>query len=99
MTPMPYCTTIYEASQHNDVTKIQELLFKGIDPNCCEDDANVTPLHYAAQGNAYEAALLLITAGASLHSETSDGYTPLEIAKLNNNKKMITLFNKMMLFK
>jgi ankyrin repeat protein len=41
------------------------------------DDEGWTPLHFAAQGNAAEAARLLLDAGAQVDARDSTGHTPL----------------------
>ena len=77
---------------HNNADQVETLLSDGADPNHCLDEANVTPLHFAAQHNALDVVKLLITAGANLYARTNpDGQTPLEIAKINGHKEMETL--------
>lgn len=86
---------IFDAVTENDVNQINYLLQKGVDPNVCEDDAHITPLHFAAQNNALEAAQLLITAGADPTHQTKEGDTPLDIAKSYKHKEMINLLTKL----
>ncbi len=86
---------LIEAVIHNDVTNVRKLLENGADPNACQDRANVTPLHFAAQHNATDVVSLLITAGAKLHAITfPDQQTPLDIAKLHHHEAMVKLLNE-----
>jgi len=80
---------LIDAVVKNDTRAVSKLLANGIDPNIIEDEANVTPLHYAAQNNSLEAALKLIIAGARVNAVTEDGYIPLDIAVLNGSKHII----------
>jgi ankyrin repeat protein len=66
----------------NDIEEVKNLLQQGADPNFSEDKAKITPLHFAAQNNFLEIAILLIAAGAMLDARTvPEGETPLDIAK------------------
>ena len=48
-----------------------------------------TPLHWAASGNATEAAEALIAAGADIHTKDSDGRTPLDVAVSENSQAVL----------
>lgn len=83
---------LIEAVIHNDVAAVRSSLISGADPNHCQDKANVTPLHHAAQHNAVDVVELLITAGANLHARTKpEGETPLDVAKKFKHQAMITV--------
>ncbi len=84
---------LIDAVLNNDVSRVQRLLEEGADPNQTDDDASVTPLHYAAQYNTLEIAKLLIAAGADLLAETDDEQTPMQIAKLYGHVEMVELFS------
>lgn len=86
---------LIEATIKNDVDTVSKLLSQGADPDCTEDLANVTPLHYAAQNDCLECALYLITAGAKTSTRTNDGYTPMDIAKLHHSNRMIDFLAKL----
>jgi ankyrin repeat protein len=87
-------TDLISAVMANDTLKVQQLLLNGIDPNGVEDSAMVTPLHFAAQYGSYESALILIEAGALIDARTSDGITPLEIAKLHSKFDIVALLER-----
>lgn len=78
----------------NDADAVQELLKKGLDPNCCEDEAMVTPLHFAAQHNAQSTAIILLLAGADAHALTLDGLSPIDVAKMHNYEDMAEILRR-----
>ena len=83
---------LIEAVIHNNRLEVEQCLTAGTDPNACQDAANVTPLHFAAQHNATDVISLLIAAGANIYARTvPDGQTPLEVAKLNGHEEMVAL--------
>jgi len=84
---------LIEAVISNDTDTVKKLLSQGEDPDFCFDnEANITPLHFAAQENALEIAKLLIAAGANVHAETEpDGETPLDIARIHQSEGIIDL--------
>lgn len=83
---------LIEAVIDNDVEAVNKLLNRGIDPNLSLDDANITPLHFAAQGNCLEVIPVLVNAGANVHAETEpDGQTPLDIALLHKHDRIVQL--------
>jgi len=90
-------TSIIDAVINNDANLVKQLLDQGIDPNTTMDVAKVTPLHFAAQNNALNAAPVLIQAGANLRAKIDpEGMTPLDIAKLHKNQDMVELLEKFM---
>ncbi len=84
---------IMEATVRNNLKRLSQLLASGADPNAVEDHAGVTPLHHAAACGHYEAALLLLTAGAMLLKENFSNITPLDIARSRNDKRLVALFS------
>lgn len=87
---------LIEAVVANDAKLVQQLLLGGVDPNSYEDAAKVCPLHFAAQYNSLESALLLVRAGADIKAKTADGLTPLEIAEINlYGDRMLVLLSDM----
>lgn len=83
---------LIDAVINNDIEMVRCLLEEGADPNEFMDDAQLRPMHFAAQNNNLVIAKLLITAGADVHARTvPDGETPLDIAKLHGHKEFIDL--------
>ncbi len=74
--------TIFDVASKNDATLVQN--FINLFPLVVKARAseNVTPLHSAAQANAYDACKILLNAGASLTERaTSRSTTPLGLTK------------------
>lgn len=82
---------LIEAVINNDIEEVTLLLEQGADPNVTIDEAELTPLHFAAQNNALEIAQLLFTAGADLDNETDEGQTPLDVAREFHHEEMVKL--------
>jgi len=86
---------LIEAVINNNADAVRNILLLGADPNYCQDEANVTPLHHAAQHNAVGVVVLLLTAGANIHARTiPEGQTPLDVAILFKHKEMKALLEK-----
>ncbi len=83
---------LIEAVINNNAEQVRQLLSSGLDPNGFEDQAQVRPLHFAAQYNSLASALVLLEAGAQIDVTTADGITPLDVAKLHSHQDMIQLF-------
>lgn len=72
-----------------DTARVKYLLDTGHGPNECLDEAMVTPLHYAAQHNKIDIAMLLIEYGANVHACTKDEhYTALSLSLLFGHMKI-----------
>ncbi len=69
-----------------NLDEIHKLIHQGVNVNGYEDAAKIRPLHIALQYHASDVIKVLIAAGADPHAETSDGMTPLDIARLHNNE-------------
>ncbi len=82
---------LIQAVIHNEVAQVVTLLQQGADPNGYLDDAYISPLHFAAQCNAQETAMILLCAGADLHARTSEGLTPVNLAELHGHQDMMHL--------
>lgn len=87
-------TVLIEATIANDAGLLTKLLVNGADPNFVEDYAGVTALHHAADRGCYEAALVLLTAGAEIKEENLFGITPVQVAKNQQHHRLVELFNK-----
>lgn len=80
---------LHDATAHNDVTEISDLLFYGKNPNE-KDSQGWTPLHVAASHKcSMEVVRLLVDAGADPSSRDKLGYTPLHIAASCNNYEIV----------
>src|SRR4051794_16288491 len=93
-TAMTSMENLINAVIANDADKVQELLKNGLDPNGCEDEAMVTPLHFAAQHNAQTAAAILLWAGADIYALTSDGLSPSDVAEMHHFDDMVELLRR-----
>ena len=60
-----------------------------LNSRCCDGD---TPLHVVAWRNDFEAAQVLVSAGADVNAIGEMGETPLHVAVHNENGKMARLF-------
>lgn len=86
---------IIDAAINDDSIALEELLKKGSDPNFAEDIAGVTPLHFAVMNDSRQAIKILVKAGANIFSKTMTGESPVDLAKmLKNDKIMELLLNK-----
>jgi len=72
---------LIEAVKADDILAVKDLLEKGADPNSVEDEANITPLHFAVAYNAINTISLLVASGGNIYAKTCDGLTPLDLAK------------------
>lgn len=86
---------LIEAIVRNDIIALMHILQNGVDPNEFHNEVNLAPLHFAVQNNSLDAVILLITAGADPKLKTDDELTALDIARNNNNEKMINLLLKL----
>ena len=83
---------LVDAIMNKDVDQANAALEQGVNPNDTLDEANVTPLHFAAQNGAMQIIPLLIHAGADVMAETEpDGYTAAEIAFIHGHEKCAQL--------
>lgn len=84
----PKVSDLIKAVVMNNPKSVNTILHSGVNPNGTLDADEISPLHYAAQNDAYLVIPLLVEAGANVHAETEpDGYTPLDIALLHENYK------------
>ncbi|KAK9828950.1 hypothetical protein WJX72_002982 [[Myrmecia] bisecta] len=77
----------------NKVPVIKELLAAKADVSLLDAKDN-SVLHYAAGYGRREAAELLLEAGASLDCRNVDGQTPVDVAELNREAKMVAFESK-----
>lgn len=79
---------IQQAAGAGDIVEVDKLLNSGIDPNT-PNAFGWTALHntaYKNPGNGPKIVAALVAAGADVHAQTFDGYTPLHTAAASNHK-------------
>lgn len=75
---------------YNLIAKL--LLDSGANPNT-EDANQTTALHYAAMFKNYDLATMLLEAGASPDHKNNIGQSPLDLAIIQNDKRLNIIFN------
>jgi len=87
-------TPLYKAVKEGNVSKVQQLLRRGADPNIC-DAHHLTLLHQAAYWGEKEIVALLLKHGAKVDLDNGKGWTALHSAAvsggLKNRKEIIDL--------
>ena len=78
----------------NNAARTRSLLEQGADPNFSEDQAHLTPLHFAAFYNAASVVSLLLVAGADVSLKDRESDTPLDIAKRFGHHEIVTLLER-----
>lgn len=78
----------------DDVESVKLLLESGARADCCEDAAQLQPLHFAALYDSPKVIPLLIMAGADVMSMTDCDDTPLSIAKRHGNQAVIQVLSR-----
>lgn len=76
---------LYDAVADNDITRLKQVLAQGADPNFVDPESGMTPLFFAD----FDAAKILIKAGADIHARSNDNNTPLTWYTYSNNQKGI----------
>lgn len=83
------------SSQLEERAQITEMLLANdADPNIYTRFTNTTPLYNAVKFSNYNAAILLINAGATLNGNQGEGGSPLDIATASGDLKMIELLQE-----
>jgi hypothetical protein len=85
-----FVSALYSLSNQGDIASLRVFLDAGISPNLAEN-SGVTPLMGAAKGNQYEAARMLINAGADVNARATHNRTALGIAKAGRFAKLVEL--------
>ena len=76
--------TLYDAVVLNDRELAHKLIDRGAEVNAEDDTTGRTPLHYAVEHGAFQAAQLLLDRGADIEARDDDGSTPLHWAAYHN---------------
>ena len=83
---------LVDAIMQGDVAQVSALLDAGASPQLALDSANVTPLHFAAQGEDARIVAMLLERGASKQAKTHpDGQTPRDIALMHAHHDMLSM--------
>jgi len=82
------------AAMSGDLSKINELLDKGVDINACSAAGN-SALHNAADEGQIEAVKLLVKRGATIDLQSGSGATPLLHAVMNKQEETAKLLVKL----
>lgn len=80
---------IWQAVKKNNVERVKNLLSKRVDVNTF-DDANLTPLAYAAAEGHLDIVKLLVDAGADLNAIRKNGTTPLMNAANRGHAEVVS---------
>jgi ankyrin repeat protein len=89
---MDDASILIRAIMQKDSARLRSHLEQGISPNCYEDKAHLTPLHYAVMYDSLECAQILIAAGANPLAKDVEDETPWGLAQQFGNAAMIKLF-------
>ena len=83
---------LVDAIMQGNVGHVSALLDAGASPQLALDSANVTPLHFAAQGEDVRIVKVLLKRGASKQAKTHpDGQTPRDIALMHAHHDMLSM--------
>ncbi|WP_329072553.1 ankyrin repeat domain-containing protein [Amycolatopsis sp. NBC_01480] len=77
---------LHYAAKNDDVAGVQDRLAAGVDVNLAESRSQYTPLHFAVQDGAVNAARALLETGADVQAVYSPGATPLHLAVIRWRK-------------
>lgn len=81
---------MFVAAANGEISKIEQLLAKGVDVNCIHKATGRTPLIEATIANQLGAVRTLLVAGANInHQDTAVGYSALMWASGNGNAKIV----------
>ncbi|MGM0368830.1 MAG: ankyrin repeat domain-containing protein [Bacillota bacterium] len=92
LTPLLFVSSVPERKQTIKVTKL--LIEAGAKVNFKDKKLGMTPLMYAAKVGNEKIAKFLIEAGANIDQTNKEEKTALDLAKKENNKKMVQLLKK-----
>ncbi|MYN28442.1 ankyrin repeat domain-containing protein [Duganella levis] len=83
---------LHRAARDGNLSEISHLASEGFDIDAF-DDLSRAPLHYAVEGDSYQAAQLLLELGANVnrHEEELIGETPLSLAVQGEYPEIVEL--------
>ena len=85
---------LYMAVDRNRPEAVKMLLEKGADPEQHKPEHDQSPLMVASREGYTEVAQLLLEKGVELDASTTDGYTPLRLAKGRGNYETVKLLQE-----
>ncbi|GAA4536470.1 ankyrin repeat domain-containing protein [Amycolatopsis samaneae] len=77
---------LHYAAKNDDADGVRQRLAAGVDVNLAESRSQYTPLHFAVQDGALNAARALLEAGANVQAVYAPGATPLHLAVIRWRK-------------
>ena len=87
---------LVDAIVANDLQRVKYCLETGADVNLALDQANVTPLHFAAQSSDISILQELLAQGADFQAKTvPDGETPLDIARMHHQHGLVQILDEL----
>jgi ankyrin repeat protein len=84
-------TALHFASMNGHTEVVRFLIRNGADVHCQDYTAGWTPLHYACQFGALDAAFILFLQGADLSVKNLEGKSPLDVAFLVHGRDEASL--------
>jgi len=84
-------TALHAAMYQSNIQVVKLLLDNGFNPNARDTNNNYTPLHYAVTANNLDYARLLLQYGANKNAKGLDKLTPLDKARKEEKKEMVSL--------
>lgn len=91
MTTQKDIQNLIDAIIADDADKVRDLLQRGVNPNLCQDQDMISPLHFAAQHNSLKSVPYLLAANADPYAMTSEYVSPHDIARLHGHMEMVKL--------
>jgi ankyrin repeat protein len=79
----------------DDAGAVQSLLEQGVSANCCEDSAELRPLHFAALYDSASVIPLLVMAGADIGALTDCDDSALSIAKRHRYEQVVSVLSQL----
>ncbi|GJQ79020.1 hypothetical protein Trydic_g181 [Trypoxylus dichotomus] len=81
---------LLEAAARNDIDEVRNLLYRGVDPDSCNEDG-LTALHQCCIDDNEAMLLLLLEQGANVNAVDSEKWTPLHAAATCGHLKLVSI--------